>query len=215
MITSRRARATADSATDAVWRGKTRQTHAVTAERPGIRLRQLGTDQLTPADIGALRDLLWAAFAEDEHGGFGEDDWRHALGGIHFVLEVDAQIASHAAVVERELHVAGRALRTGYVEAVATVPALQGQGLGTLVMREVNDYVAAKFELGALATGSQAFYERLGWRTWRGRSYVRTEHGEQRTSDEDGYILVLLTPSSPPLDLESPISCDWRSGDVW
>jgi aminoglycoside 2'-N-acetyltransferase I len=39
--------------------------------------------------------------------------------------------------------------------------------------------------------------------------------GERPTPAEDGYIMVLRTPASPPLDLEAPISCDWRAGDVW
>jgi aminoglycoside 2'-N-acetyltransferase I len=156
-----------------------------------------------------------AAFVGDEHGGFDDDDWNHALGGVHFLREVDDLIVAHAAVVERELHVAGRPVRAGYVEAVATAPELQRVGHGTDVMREVNAYIDANFELGALGTGSQAFYERLGWKIWRGPSFVRTERGDQRTPDEDGYIMVLLTRSSPPIGLDEPISCDWRSGDVW
>ncbi len=39
--------------------------------------------------------------------------------------------------------------------------------------------------------------------------------GERRTPDDDPYIMVLRTPSSPPLDITAPISCDWRPGDVW
>jgi aminoglycoside 2'-N-acetyltransferase I len=82
-------------------------------------------------------------------------------------------------------------------------------------MTEVNEHVVANFELGALGTGSQGFYERLGWQVWRGPTSVRTAEGEQPTPDEDGYVLVLLTPTSPVLDLGAPISCDWRPGDVW
>jgi aminoglycoside 2'-N-acetyltransferase I len=82
-------------------------------------------------------------------------------------------------------------------------------------MREVDGYLAENFDLGALGTGTQAFYERLGWQIWRGPSYVRTDAGTERTMDEDGYILVLPTPSSPTLDLSAPISCEWRPGDVW
>ena len=82
-------------------------------------------------------------------------------------------------------------------------------------MREVNAYIRDRFELGALGTGEQAFYERLGWVTWRGPTSVRAPEGSRRTPDEDGYILVLATPASPPLDLAAPISCDWRLGDAW
>lgn len=179
------------------------------------RIRRLPTEQLTPSEIAAIRGLLVAAFAEDEHGGFTDDDWQHSIGGIHFVLDVDKAIVSHASVVERDLHVDGNPLRTGYVEAVATAPAHQRRGFGSAVMNEVASYIAPRFQLGALGTGSQGFYERLGWQIWRGPSFVRTAAGLERTADEDGYILVLATPSAPVLDLTAPISCEWRPGDVW
>jgi aminoglycoside 2'-N-acetyltransferase I len=162
-----------------------------------------------------IKGVLLAAFAGDEHGGFTDEDWQHAIGGTHFLVEVDGQIVSHASVVERELHVAGRPLRTGYVEAVATAPGAQRRGYGSGVMREVNEHIARHFELGALGTGSQGFYQRLGWQIWRGPTYVRAAGGDERTADEDGYILVYTTPSTPPLDLDEPISCEWREGDVW
>jgi aminoglycoside 2'-N-acetyltransferase I len=91
------------------------------------------------------------------------------------------------------------ATSTGYVEAVATAPDLQRRGHGTAVMSEVNAYVAEAFEIGALGTGSHGFYERLGWQTWRGPSHVRRDTGLERTPAEDGYILVLVTRSSPHL----------------
>jgi aminoglycoside 2'-N-acetyltransferase I len=155
------------------------------------------------------------AFAADEHGGFSDDDWRHAVGGEHFLVMAGGEVVGHASVVGRELHVAGRPVSTGYVEAVATAPALQRQGIGSAVMRQVNDFIGARYELGALGTGSHAFYERLGWQTWHGPTSVRTEDGERRTPEEDGYIMVLFTPATPPLDLDLPISCEWRPGDVW
>lgn len=164
--------------------------------------------------MAAIRAILWAAFPPGEEG-FTEDDWQHALGGTHFLLEIDGAIAAHGSVVERELHVGGVPLRTGYVEAVATDPARQGRGLGTRLMTDVNAHIRAEFEVGALGTGSHHFYERLGWMTWQGPSSVRTAHGLERTPDEDGYILVLATPASPALDLHAPISCEWRPGDVW
>jgi aminoglycoside 2'-N-acetyltransferase I len=126
-----------------------------------------------------------------------------------------AKIVAHAAVVERELHVDGRPLRTAYVEAVATAANRQRSGFGTLVMTDVTAYIGERFELGALGTGLHGFYERLGWRTWAGPTSVRTSEGTRRTPGEDGYLLVLSTPLSPRLDVTAPISCDWRAGDVW
>lgn len=162
-----------------------------------------------------IRAMLASAFGTDAEEAFTDDDWQHALGGLHFVLDLDAEIVAHASVVERELHVGDRPLRTGYVEAVATAPDRQGTGLGSIVMSEVTSYIREDFELGALGTGRHGFYERLGWRTWTGPSFVRTADGTHATPDEDGYILVLATPTSPPLDLAAPISCDWRQGDAW
>ncbi len=179
------------------------------------RVRRSSTAALSRNELGAIRRLMDEAFAADEHGGFSDDDWRHALGGEHFLVMAGDEVVGHAAVVSRELHVAGRPVATGYVEAVATAPALQRQGIGSAVMRQVNDFIGARYELGALGTGSHAFYERLGWQRWRGPTSVRTEDGERRTPEEDGYIMILLTPATPPLDLDLPISCEWRPGDVW
>ena len=181
----------------------------------GARLRRVATRDLTAAERAAIRELLVTAFGPDEDERFGDDDWEHALGGVHFVLDLDGVIVSHASVVERELHVGGRPLRTGYVEAVGTAVERQGAGFGSLVMADVSAHIRDGFELGALGTGRHHFYERLGWLTWQGPAFVRTPDGPRRTPDEEGYILVLTTPTSPPLDLTQTISCDWRPGDVW
>jgi aminoglycoside 2'-N-acetyltransferase I len=185
--------------------------------RPGrerARLREVPTDGLAPDEIAAIRSLLWSAFASDEDG-FAEDDWRHALGGTHFVLELESEIIGHAAVVERTLIVGGRRLRAVYVEAVAILPARQAEGWGSLLMERVTEHVRRQFELGALGTGRHHFYERLGWRTWQGQTWVQTAGGLRRTQDDDGYVLVLVTPSTPELDPAAPIVCEWRPGDVW
>jgi aminoglycoside 2'-N-acetyltransferase I len=178
-------------------------------------LRVVSTGELTADDIAAIRELLWAAFGSDDDEGFSEADWQHSIGGMHFILEEDGGIVSHASVVERELHVDGRPLRTGYVEAVATAPDRQGRGLGSIVMTHVTEHIRERFELGALGTGRKSFYERLGWLTWEGPASVRTAGGSERTPEDDGYVLVLPTPTSPRLDVSRPISCDWRPGDVW
>ncbi len=168
-----------------------------------------------PHEIAAIRVLLERAFGSDEVERFTDDDWDHAVGGVHFVLDLDGEIIAHASVVERELHVDDRPLRTGYVEAVATAPDRQGAGFGSLLMADVTAWIRDRFELGALGTGRQGFYERQGWLTWVGPSFVRTRDGLRQTPEEDGYIMVLPTPSSPPIDLTVAISCDWRPGDVW
>ena len=181
---------------------------------PVIAIRTLPTADLSDTDMAAIQALLTAAFERDEHGGFTRDDWLHAIGGTHVIVDVDGAVAGHASVVERTLEIGGRPVRTGYVEAVAVTPALQRNGLGTMLMRVVHDVVGA-FDLGALGTGSQPFYQRLGWLIWQGPTSVRIDGRIEPTPDEDGYILVLPTPTSPAFELTEPISCEWRPGDAW
>ena len=106
-------------------------------------------------------------------------------------------------------------MRTGYVEAVATAPAVQGGGVGTLVMEDVGAIIRGVYQLGTLGTGAHRFYERLGWETWPGQAFVRTPAGLVRTSDDEGYIMILRTSTTPVLDPSAAISCEWRPGDVW
>ena len=179
-------------------------------------VRTVKTDGLTAEEVARLHELMRDAFADDEHGGFTEEDWQHALGGTHFLIEADGNIVCHASVVTRDLHVDGVPLMTAYVEAVATDPVRQRQGLGSQVMRAVGDFIdSGEWQFAALGTGSQAFYERLGWRVWRGPSFVRAAGGDVATPEEDGYIMFRLTPRSPALREDAPISCEWRPGDVW
>jgi aminoglycoside 2'-N-acetyltransferase I len=177
--------------------------------------RKATTTELTSSELSALRglfDVCWRGPAEE----FTEEDWEHTIGGTHFLVEVDGLIVAHASVVERRLHAGEHELRTGYVEAVATLPECRRHGYGTTVVGEANRHIDAHFQLGGLGSGLHRFYRRLGWRLWMGPSYVRTPEGPVRTPEEDGYIYVRLTPTSPPeLDLSLPISCEWRPGDVW
>jgi aminoglycoside 2'-N-acetyltransferase I len=177
-------------------------------------VRRLASDELSSEAVASLRELFAAAWADDPDG-FTDQDWDHALGGRHFILDERGEIVAHASVVERELHADGHRLATGYVEAVATSPRHQRRGHGSVLMLEVDDYIDRTFRLGALDTGSPLFYERLGWVVWKGPTFVRTGTGLTRTEDEDGSVLVRLTPTSPKLDLRAPISCDWRPGEVW
>jgi aminoglycoside 2'-N-acetyltransferase I len=189
----------------------------MTSNEPRYRVRRIPTSDLTATELSTIRALVDASFDRDNPDEqFSEDDWDHALGGIHVLLDVDGRLVSHASIVARQLHASGRALRTGYVEAVATLPAYRNRGLGSATMTATNDEIRAAYELGALGTGRISFYERLGWERWRGPTAVRTADGEERTPDEDGYVFVLRTPATPrDLDLDGRLSCEWRPGDVW
>ena len=177
-----------------------------------MEVREVATADLTAAELAALRSLLDEAFG----GRFADEDMDHALGGRHWLVAHEGRIVSHASVVPRDIEVAGRRIRTGYVEAVATAPAAQRTGLGSRVMRAAGAHLCEAFGLGALSTGSHGFYERLGWERWRGPAFVRHPDGRlERAEDDDDGIMVLRTPGTGPLDVHAPISCEWRPGDAW
>jgi aminoglycoside 2'-N-acetyltransferase I len=177
-----------------------------------MRLRESPTAALSPPFLRALRAMLDAAFARD----FADADWAHALGGRHVWLEgTDGAIVSHGCVVERRLGVGTRALRVGYVEALATAGAHRHRGHCTTVMRRLGQLIADRYELGVLSTGAHAFYARLGWVRWRGATWVDAAGGRVRTPDDDDSIMILETPASPSIALTDDIVADWRDGDVW
>ena len=178
-----------------------------------MRIRKLSTHDLRPREIVAIRELLNAAFADSQ--GYRDEDWTNAIGGVHFVVDEEGRIVSHASVVERELHAGDDRLKTGYIEAVATLPSRQGRGHASRLMNAAEELIEGRFELGALSSAGTTLYARRGWMPWLGETYVRTERGLVRTPEDDDALYVRLTPSSPELDLSASISCEWRPGDPW
>jgi aminoglycoside 2'-N-acetyltransferase I len=175
-------------------------------------IRRIGSGELTSEELGQLMELLIACWPA---GDFSADDLDHALGGVHWVSVADGGIVAHVSVVERRLEADGRPMRTGYLEAVATLPAWRGRGIATRLLDAANAHIRAGFELGALSTGVHGLYERLGWVRWRGPTFVRAAGGLVRTEDEDAGIMILRTPRTPALTMAESLSCEWRSGDAW
>ncbi|MFF5234981.1 GNAT family N-acetyltransferase [Dactylosporangium sp. NPDC000521] len=173
-------------------------------------MRVVHTAELTDGERSEIRALLDRAFG----GGFGDEDWEHSLGGLHVLVEVDGAIVGHAALVQRRLLHRARALRAGYVEAVAAEP--RGQGHGAGAMAEVERIVRAAYDLGALSASEAAygFYEARGWIPWQGPTAVLAPDGLTRTPDDDDSTFVLPVGSTD-LDPTGLLACDWRDGDVW
>lgn len=179
------------------------------------RVRTALTEELGPELMAELTRLCEAAFDEP----FALV-WDRIGPGLHVMAELDGRVVAHAMIVDRRLYLGHEmdiALDVGYVENVATAPEAQGAGHGSAVMREIGRIIRDEYALGALATGSNAFYESAGWETWTGPTAVRTADGERlRSADEDGSVMVLRTPRSPQgLALDEPIAIDWRAGDPW
>lgn len=165
------------------------------------------------ADLARIRDLLDRAFA----GQFDDTDWGHTLGGLHVMVADGDEIVAHAAVVQRQLLLDDRPLRTGYVEGVAVDPHRRGRGHAATVMTEAERIIRAAYDLGALSAsdGVSAFYRARGWLAWRGPTAVLAPTGLTRTPDDDDSTFVLPTPSTPDIQSTGTLACDWRDGDVW
>ncbi len=177
-----------------------------------IDVHVVHTSALSPPEVGELRALLDRAFVA---GGYSDSDFEHALGGMHAVARDGGELVGHAAVVMRRLLHEGAALRTGYVESVAVHPDRQGEGIGGLVMDEVEQVIRGGYELGALGAAPTAarWYAARGWPVWSGTTSVLAPDGLRRTPDEDGAVHVL--PVTARLVPGGDLACDWRLGDVW
>jgi aminoglycoside 2'-N-acetyltransferase I len=169
------------------------------------------TAALDPGTLAAARALLEKAFA----GEMRDADWEHALGGIHALVWDGPALIGHGSVIQRRLLHGGRALRAGYVEAVAVHPDRQRQGHGAAVMGALERVLRGAYDLGALGSTEEGmgFYAARGWRLWQGPSSALTPTGIRRTPDDDGCLYVFEVAA--PLDLSGELTCDWRDGDLW
>lgn len=178
-------------------------------------IRTAQTDELDPDQLAELTALCEAAFGEPF-----DAVWGRVGPGIHVMASVGGRVVAHAMVIDRRLYVGHEpdtAIDVGYVENVATLPDAQGQGHGAAAMRATGEIIRGEYALGALATGSNGFYAKLGWETWRGPTSVLMPDGERvRSPKEDGHVMVLRTPRSPGnLALDGPIAVAWRAEEPW
>jgi aminoglycoside 2'-N-acetyltransferase I len=169
------------------------------------------TADLDPAAVKAARALLDDVFA----GEMTDGDWEHALGGVHALVLEGPAVIGHASVIQRRLLHHGRALRAGYVEAVAARADRQRRGHGAAMMAALERVLRGAYDLGALGSTDEGapFYTARGWQLWRGPSSAITPDGIRRTPDDDGAIYVFEL--AVPLDIFGELTCDWRDGDVW
>jgi aminoglycoside 2'-N-acetyltransferase I len=74
---------------------------------------------------------------------------------------------------------------------------------------EIQDY-----ELAALSPFNVAYYERLGWELWRGPLFIRKEE-DLMPSLDDEEVMIFRLLRTPVLDLNAPLSAEWREGELW
>ena len=180
------------------------------ARWPSVRVVE--SDQVDEALRLGLRELWARAFADR----FSTDDEAHAYGGVH-VLALDGErVVGHASAVPRRIRFGDQGwCSVGYVEAVATDPDHQGEGIGRRVMQRLHGEIAARWPVAMLSTGrATGFYERLGWERWRGLSYTRTASGAVPDDEHGGLMILRLDPAAVP-DLSVAVTCEDRPGDAW
>ena len=175
-----------------------------------VDLQSAHTAWLRPDELRAIRGLLDEAF----DGEVTDEDYEHALGGIHALVWEGSELIGHGSVVMRRLMHQGRALRTGYVEAVAVRSDRRGLGHGSAVMQLLERVIRGAYEIGALGATDEAaaFYVSRGWQRWTGTASVLSPSGIRRTAEEEGCIYVLPVAGELAHD---ELACDWRGGDVW
>jgi hypothetical protein len=79
-------------------------------------------------------------------------------------------------------------------------------------MRQLAEAIS-DFELGGLCPAEPELYAKLGWIFWRGPLFIRTPVGLIPTPDEK--VMILRLSKTPVLDLDLPLSAEWREGEVW
>ncbi|KPI16889.1 hypothetical protein OV450_2409 [Actinobacteria bacterium OV450] len=175
-------------------------------------IRLLHTSQLGPEALDGIRALLGRAF----EGDFCDADFEHALGGMHALVLRDGELLAHGSVVQRRVVHRGRALRTGYVEAVAVRADRRRQGLGARVMAALEDVIARAYDLGALSASDAgaALYDARGWTVWGGRIGTLAPPGPRALPEEEGSTYLWAPDGGALPDPAGGLWFDWRNGDV-
>ena len=150
-----------------------------------------------------------------------EDDFKNLFsyvpsGGWHFLAFQGEQLVSHALVTTRWLQPQGQpVLKTAYIDAVATLPTVQGHGHGSVLMRHLASAINNEYMIGCLETDDQVkFYERLGWELWRGPLAGRSEQGLVPTPEQKG-IMVLRLSQTPAFNLDSTLTIECQDERIW
>ncbi|MCL4266253.1 MAG: GNAT family N-acetyltransferase [Anaerolineae bacterium] len=170
------------------------------------------TEELDPATRTAIIQLCIAAHQEE--------DFQHLFsyvpsGGLHFLAYRDELLVGHALVTTRWLQPEGHPiLKTAYVDAVSTLPAYQGYGYGSALLRRLASEIGDEYVIACLETERTAFYNRLGWEVWHGPLAGRDEHGLIPTPDQTG-VMILRLGQLPALDLDQGLTIECQPGRIW
>jgi aminoglycoside 2'-N-acetyltransferase I len=176
-----------------------------------VRVRE--RDGFTDAELDELRRWLEVAF---DDGPWRPAHWDELGPGPHVVAErARGDLLAHACIAWVPLRIGEVELLAGYLEDVATRSDVRGHGYGSAVVSAARPLIEASADIGFLATGSQSFYERLGWVRWSGSSCVVEHDGSiTPTPEEDSYLMGLFVPRTPTgVSVDQPIRRPRRDPD--
>jgi aminoglycoside 2'-N-acetyltransferase I len=133
----------------------------------------------------------------------------------HVLGNLQGKLVSYVLWITRWLQIGnGPLLRTAYIEGMATEVDHRHKGFASQIMKKAVEEIQ-DFDFAALSTGSHGFYERLGWKIWEGPLYARKEKELIAMPEEQGCAMILVLPKTPPIDLKTPLSIEWRELEPW
>jgi putative acetyltransferase len=121
----------------------------------------------TPDDYAAVREINIAAFADHPFSHQTEHLIVEALRGagaleLSLVAEVDGTVVGHAAFSPARIGTVSEGW--SLLGPLAVLPAFQGKGIGSVLVRTGLDALRAPGALGFVLVGDPAYYERFGFR---------------------------------------------------
>lgn len=125
------------------------------------------------------------------------------------VVLLDGNLASHVAVVEREIAIGGRSVRVAGISSVMTEPGLEGQGFATAALLAATELIRKTLDvpLAVLTCLDHrcSFYARFGWIETDAAVYCDQPTGQALLNGPGRHVMVLPVGSAPlptePIDL--------------
>ena len=188
--------------------------HFIEAMSSELTLHHKRANQLEPSTGKEIHQLCNDAYGEDLSHLFAP-----YTANFRVLARMENKLFGHAMVVTRWVQ-AGKepALRTVYVEMVATAPEYRKGGVGSDVMKRVAQAAAVEeYELAALCPGDTGHFVHPGWEYWRGPLFIRIRDLPENETPAliptpEERVRILRFPFTPPLDLDQTLSAEWRPG---
>ncbi len=191
------------------------------SEMPDLKIESVSASRIPLETLAHIHELCDEAYGEDLAHLFAAYS-----ADIHVTACLEGRLVGHAMVVTRWLSVGQDGpMRTAYVEMVATAPDCRNRGIATAVMKRLAKEVAKRgYELAALCPADTQLYGRLGWEYWRGPLYIRQTvkqdgevYGKVLIPTPEERVMILRLPATPAsIDLDEPLSAEWRpGGELW